>query len=65
MLAVLHAVISVINSVLRLVAVAAVTGGTFLIAAGVVAIVVLVVLALSGTGIFAASVRKDRSKPPS
>lgn len=62
MLTVLRAVISVVNSVLHLVAVAAIAGGTFLIAAGVVLIVVLIVLALSSTGIFAATVRRKNSK---
>ncbi len=64
MLTVFRAIISVINAVLHLVAIALVTGGTFLIAAVVILIVVSAILALSGAGIFGLS-RRKRNKPPS
>jgi hypothetical protein len=62
MLTALRAVISVINAVLHLVAVALVTGGSVLIGAVVVLIVVVAILAISGVGLFGMS-RRKRPKP--
>jgi hypothetical protein len=58
MLTVLRAVISVINAVLHLVAVAIVAGGTFLVAAVVILIVVSAILAVTGVGAFGIARRK-------